>query len=174
MIMMDKKSVAAALGTAYGVELTEAVASGDISGFRALFVDGPVLVVLQNASGQEAEFTIADAPAEGEETDASVAATMTWNDFRDMATKDLKDQDYAKTETQCLGTLGDRIIMESARFNTAGEVYLEAYQLISFDSLHGKITAVELFSDPAATTLFETATSAAAANGEELDGNVAE
>ena len=155
-----KKSIAATIGQAYGVEMTKAVASGDVSGFRSLFVDGPVLVVLQNAVGEEAEFTIADASPAGEEQ-AAEGVTMTWDEFRDSAIKDLTDQDYEKTETQCLGTLGDRMIMETGRFNKSGQVYLETYQLISFNS-EGKITAVELFSDPATTTLFEAASSAPA------------
>ena len=157
-----KKSIAAAIGQAYGVEMTKAIASGDISGFRSLFVDGPVLVVLQNAAGEEAEFTIADAPAAGEGDDAAAAGvTMTWDEFKDTAIKDLTEQDYDKTETQCLGTLGDRMIMETGRFNKSGQVYLETYQLISFNG-DGKITAVELFSDPATTTLFEAASSTSA------------
>lgn len=148
-----KKSIAASIGSAYGAEITKAVTSGDISGFRALFVDGPVLVVLQNALGEEAEFTIADDAVVGEESDAPTVS-MTWEDFRLLATKDLEEQDYAKTETQCLGTLGDRMIMESGRFNSKGEISLESYQLISFNS-EGKITAVEMFSDPSTATLFE-------------------
>ncbi|GKY95666.1 hypothetical protein MPSEU_000527600 [Mayamaea pseudoterrestris] len=157
-----KKSIAASIGSAYGAEMTKAIASGDISGFRALFIDEPVLVVLQNAVGEEAEFTIADAAPEGE---IDPVVTMTWDDFRDMALKDLKDQDYSKTETQCLGTLGNRMIMESGRFDTSGNVYLETYQLISFDD-QGKITAVEIFADPAATSLFEAATASTVEKGD--------
>jgi hypothetical protein len=72
------KDVASAIGLAYGRALTEAISSSQIAGFRALFADGPVMVVLQNASGDEAEFTIADDVAVDEE---EVTTTMTWNDF---------------------------------------------------------------------------------------------
>jgi hypothetical protein len=121
----------------WGPALTKAILDGDLSTFKDLFVSEPVAVVLQNGEGTEAEFTIGD--GEG--------ATLTWGEFHELTTKDLKDQNFLKSESQCLGVLGDRLIMEVGRFNKDGEVYAEAYSLLTFNE-GGKIVAVEAFSNP--------------------------
>ena len=121
----------------WGPALTKAILDGDLSTFKELFVSEPVAVVLQNGEGAEAEFTIGD----GEE------ATLTWGEFHELTTKDLKEQNFLKSESQCLGVLGDRLIMEVGRFNKDGEVYAEAYSLLTFNE-EGKIVSVEAFSDP--------------------------
>jgi ketosteroid isomerase-like protein len=126
----------------YGPALTKAILDGDLSTFKELFVSELVDVILQNGEGVEAEFTIGD----GEE------ATLTWDVFHELTTKDLKEQSFLKSEAQCLGVLGDRMIMETGRFNKDGEVYAEAYSLLTLNK-EGKIVAFEAFSDPDAESL---------------------
>jgi ketosteroid isomerase-like protein len=126
----------------WGPALTKAILDGDLSTFKELFVSEPVAVILQNGEGVEAEFTIGD----GEE------ATLTWGEFHELTTKDLKEQRFLKSEAQCLGVLGDRMIMEIGRFNKDGEVYAEAYSLLTLNE-EGKIVAVEAFSDPEVESL---------------------
>jgi hypothetical protein len=130
----------------WGPALTKAILDGDLSTFKELFVSEPVAVVLQNGEGTEAEFTIGD----GEE------ATVTWGEFHELTTKDLKEQSFLKSESQCLGVLGDRMIMETGRFNKDGEVYAEAYSLLTFNE-EGKIVAVEAFSNPEVESLIAAA-----------------
>jgi ketosteroid isomerase-like protein len=132
----------------WGPALTKAILDGDLSAFKDLFVSEPVAVVLQNGEGAEAEFTIGD----GEE------ATLTWGEFHELTTKDLKEQSFLKSESQCLGVLGDRMIMEVGRFNKDGEVYAEAYSLLTFNE-EGKIVAVEAFSDPVVGSLMSAVSS---------------
>lgn len=133
--------------------LTKAIADRDVSCFRELFVkDEPVYIVMQTSEGDEAAFTVADDPEAG---------TLSWADFLESAAKDLESQNYAKTEAQCLGILGDRMIMEAGRFNKDGVVYLESYSLVTLDE-EGKITMFEAFTDPQASNLL----SAAALKGE--------
>lgn len=131
----------------WGPAFTKLALDGDLTDFKALFTSEPVTVVLQNAEGNEAVFTIGD---EGEET------TMSWQEFYEFSSKDLKDQDYQKTEAQCLGALGDRVLMETGRFNKSGEVYVETYCLLTLNK-DGKIIMFESFSDPQATSLFAAA-----------------
>lgn len=121
----------------WGPALTKAVKESDISAFRSLFAPGPIMVVLQNAMGEEMEFTVGD---DGE-------STLTWDEFHKTTTKDLTEQDYQKTEAQCLGVLGSRMILEVGRFNTSGEVYVETYSLLTLDE-ENKVTCFESFSDP--------------------------
>ena len=137
--MTTAKQVATDIANKWGPALTKAIITGaDLDDFQSLFVsDQPIVVVLQNAEGTESEFTIGD----GED------ATMTWMDFHELTMADAKKQDFAKVECQCLGVLGDRMIMESGRFNAAGEVYLESYSLLTVNN-EGKITAFEAFTDP--------------------------
>jgi ketosteroid isomerase-like protein len=142
-------TIATEIAAKWGPSFTKAVNDGDLSAFKDLFVkDAPVEVVLQNSAGTESEFTIGG----GSEDDAS----LTWEEFHEAATKDLKDQNYAKTETQVLGVLGNRMIMEIGRFNKDGEVYAEAYSLLTFNNA-GKILAVESFTDPQAPSLLAAA-----------------
>ena len=114
---------------------------------RSLFVaDESVSVVLQNAEGAEVHFTI------GDQDDA----TMTWQEFQETSTQDLTAQNYLKTEGQCLGVLGDRMILETGRFNKDGEVYQEVFALVTLNE-DGKITMLEAFSDVNGATLLASA-----------------
>ena len=109
----------------------------------SLFIkDEPVSVVLQDEEGGEVHFTV------GTQEDA----TISWAELIDMSSKDLKEQDYLKSESECLGVLGDRMMMETGRLNKAGEVYLEAFSLLTLDE-EGLITMVEAFSDVHSGTL---------------------
>ena len=116
----------------WGPALTKGVKEGDISDFVALFSTGLVEVVIQGSDGHEACFTIAD---DNEE------ATLDWKTFFEMSTAELKEQDYVKTESQCLGVLGPRCILEMGRFNSSGEVYAESIALLTMGRESGKIVA---------------------------------
>jgi hypothetical protein len=101
---------------------------------------------LQNAEGQEVHFTI------GTQEDAD----MSWQEFHKTTTKDLKSQDFLKTESECLGVLGDRMMMQTGRLNKAGEVYMEAFLLLTLNDA-GKITMLEAFSNVNASSLVSAA-----------------
>ena len=77
---------------------------------------------------------------------------MTWQEFRDTSTQDLAAQNYLKTESECLGVLGDRMILETGRVNKDGEVYQEVFSLVTLNA-KGKITMLEAFSDINAAAL---------------------
>ena len=141
MTVATKQEGITAIAAKWGPALTKAAKEGDMSDFRALFAP-EVEVVLQNALGEESEFVIGD----------SEECVLSWEDFHELTTKDLKEQNYLKTESQCLGVLGRRLILETGRFNTEGEVYLESYSLITVDK-DGKIVAVEAFTDPQTSSL---------------------
>lgn len=144
MATNNKKSKASEVADQWGPALTKAIIDGDLSSFKSLFVSSePVAVVLQNAEGSEAEFTIGD---EGQD------ATMTWQEFHELTRKDMEAQNYLKSESQCLGILGDRMILEIGRFNKDGEIYAESYSLLTLNA-DGKIAAVETFTDPQAESV---------------------
>ena len=131
------------IGELWGPALTKAITEDDISAFKALFVsDKLVEVVLQNAEGEEVDTTIGD----------SGDASLTWEDFKKLSKQDLEAQNYLKTESQCLGVLGDRLILEAARFNKGGEIYLESYSILTLNE-EGKVIMFEAFTDPAAAHL---------------------
>jgi hypothetical protein len=125
----------------YGPFLTKAMKGEGTELLESLFAS-PVTVVLQDSQGEEVLFTI------GSDDNAS----MTWKEFQEATSMDLKLQDYAKTESECLGVLGNRLIMEVARINTAGEAYLVAYNLVELNE-DGKIVEFESFTDLKATSL---------------------
>ena len=101
---------------------------------------------MQNTAGQEVHFTV------GDQDDAS----LTWSEFHTASTKDAKEQDYAKSVAECLGVLGDRFIMEVGRINQAGDVYMEAFLLVTLTP-EGKISMLEAFSEVNASGLLEAA-----------------
>lgn len=135
---------AAAVASKWGPALTKAVKEGDMSDYRALFGEGLTEVVIQNAKGGESCFTIGD--------DAELA-TLDWKSFLEMSTNELKEQDYVKTESQCLGVLGPRCIVEAGRFNSEGEVYQEGIAVLTLDEETGLILAYEAFCDPGMDSL---------------------
>lgn len=118
----------------------------------SLFInDEPLSVVLQNAEGSVLHFTLGD----------QEEATMSWQEFQETVTADLKAQNYQKTESECLGVLSDRMIMETGRINQANEVYQESFALIPLNK-EGKIamlkiTMLESFSDVKVASLTEKA-----------------
>lgn len=136
--------VAAEIALKWGPALTKAIKDGDHSEFKGLFVDGLVEVVIQGSDGNEACFTICD---DNEE------AALDWATFFQMSTEELKEQDYVKTESQCLGVLGPRCILEAGRFNSKGEVYQESVAVLTLGLSSGKVVAFEAFTDPGLTTL---------------------
>lgn len=137
----DYAKFAAAIAENYGPYLTKAMKGDGIEELKSMF-SSPVHVVLQNSEGDEMVFTI------GDEDNAS----MTWLEFQQVSSQDLSQQDYLQTESECLGVLGNRLILEIARLNQAGEAYLAAYALVEFND-EGKITDFESFSDLKTTTL---------------------
>lgn len=136
--------VAAGIATKWGPALTKAAKDGDTTDYRALFVAGLTEIVVQNAEGGESCFTIEDNNPE---------ATMDWKTFFDTTIAELKGQDYEKTESQCLGVLGPRCIMESGRFNTKGEIYAETMVVLTLEEETGLVCAVEVFSDAGLDTI---------------------
>ena len=136
---LNTSALAAEVVAKWGPTFTKAVKEGDISEFKALFTDGLVEVVVQGAGGREACFTIAD---DNEE------ATLDWKTFFEMSTAQLKEKDYAKTESQCLGVLGPRAILEMGQFNSKGEIFKESISLLTLGQASGKIVAFESFTDP--------------------------
>jgi hypothetical protein len=140
--------IAAQVAEKFGPAVTKAFKEGDSSDFRALFTPGIVEVVLQGVNDKEACFTVADDNPE---------ATLDWKTFIDQASAELQDQDYLKTESQCLGVLGPRCIMEQGRFNTKGEVYLEMVAVLTLN-VDGLIVAYEAFSEPLLKALTDNAT----------------
>ena len=147
MTMLKSKS--SEVAEQWGPARTKAFIDGDMTSFKSLFADKPIIVVLQNEEGSEAEFTIGD----GDE------ATLSWQDFHESTSKDLAAQNYLKSESSCLGVLGDRVLLEVCRYNKEGEVYLESYSLLTLDE-DGKVSAIESFTDPQVGSLMAAATSA--------------
>ena len=136
---LQNSKLASEVALKWGPAFTKAVKDGDISDFKSMFSTGLVEVVIQGSDGHEACFTIAD---DNEE------ATLDWKSFFEMSTAELKEQDYAKTESQCLGVLGPRCILEMGRFNSKGDVYQESISLLTLGQESGKIVAFEAFTDP--------------------------
>jgi hypothetical protein len=170
--MTSRQQQAASIADQWGPALTKAIVDKDLSEFRGLFVEqGPVVVVLQNAEGSEAVFTIVDSKETEEEEAATdnpalegrVAGSLTWEEFREASAVDLEKQSYAKTEALCLGVLGDRMMMEVGRFNTSGEIIVETYSLLTFNA-EGKVTMVETFTDPQVSSVVDMVVVAAAAS----------
>lgn len=138
------------VGEKWGKALTGAMTTGDMTEFKALFIsDEAVGVVIQSDEGTEVVMTIGD--IEG--------AILSWEEFRESSMKDLEEQGYLKTESQCLGVLGDRMILESGRFNKAGEEYMSSYSLLTLNE-EGKIMMFESFSDVQAPGLIRAASGA--------------
>lgn len=169
-----RQQQAAAIADQWGPALTKAIVDKDVSEFRGLFADDDagVVVVLQDAEGSEAVFTIVDGK-EGEEVETAnpvlegrVAGSLTWEEFREASAVDLEKQSYAKTEAVCLGVLGDRMMMEVGRFNTSGDVIVETYSLLTINA-DGKVTMVETFTDPQVASVVNKAASSAGASGED-------
>ena len=144
--------IAQEIAKQWGPALTKAFTENDLSSFQRLFdASRPVEVVLQNSVGEEAEFLIGS-------KEVSEEVTLSWEEFHQATIKDLQEQNYMKSEAQCLGVLGNRMILETGRFNNDGDVYLESYSLITFNLPDGKIVAVEAFTDPNVDSLFDAAT----------------
>jgi hypothetical protein len=141
--------------------MTEAAKGGDFEPFKSLFAEH-VYVVLQNSEGDEVEFSI------GHDAELS---TMTWEDFAASAFNGLEEQQYDKTISECLGVLGNRMILETGRLNTSGELYLTATSLVEFNG-EGKVIGFESFNpmDDAANALTEVVE--AAIEGGDATGDV--
>lgn len=81
---------------------------------------------------------------------------MTFEEFQEVSKRDLLEQEYLRTESECLGILGDRMILEAARVNKAGEIYMETFSLVTCNK-DGKIIMLEAFSDLRVASLLEKA-----------------
>ena len=81
---------------------------------------------------------------------------MTWREFHDALSQDLSAQNYIKTESECMGVLGYRMILKTGRVNKEGEVYHEVFSLLTLNEM-GKITMLEAFSDLKAANLMASA-----------------
>jgi hypothetical protein len=132
---MSAKAKGKEIADQWGPALTKGMLDGDMTAFKELFIqDEPIYTVLQDAEGHEIETSI------------GTGGELSWETFQELSSKDLKEQNFLKIEAQCLGVLGDRMLLETGRFNEAGEVYLEAYSLLTIDG-NGKVTMVEAFVD---------------------------
>jgi hypothetical protein len=125
---------AAEITEKWATYMTEAAKGGDLEPFKSLFAES-VYVILQSSEGGELEFSIGSDPE---------LATMTWEEFAANAFKDLEAQKYDKTISECLGVLGNRMILETGRLNTDGDLYLTATSLVEFNS-DGKVIGFESF-----------------------------
>ena len=139
---MSTKEKGEEIANAWGPALTKAMLEGDMTPFKELCVKGePVDMVLQGSDGVEIETSIGDSGAD-----------LTWEKFQELCSKDLEAQNFQKIEAQCLGVLGDRMILETGRFNKAGEVYMESYAIVTINS-DGKVVMFEAFVDPQMASL---------------------
>ena len=125
--------ISAQIAVDYAKHLTAAAKGGSLEPFKALFAD-TCYVVLQDSEGQEVEFSL------GEGDDCN----MTWDQFIEAAFKDLEAQKYDYTTSDCLGVLGNRMILETGRMNTDGELYMMASALVEFRE-DGKVVGWESF-----------------------------
>lgn len=126
--------IAADIAAKWATHMTSAAKGGDLGPFKALFAD-QVYVILQNSEGDEVEFSIGVDPD---------VASMTWEQFAETAFNNLEEQKYECTKSACLGVLGNRMILETGRINTDGELYLSATSLVEFNS-DGKVIGFESF-----------------------------
>lgn len=125
--------IAAEIAKAYAINVTSAGNGGPLDPLKDMF--GEVCyIILQNADGQEVEFTLGD----------TSDCTMSWDQFTDAAFKDLEAQGYASTTSNCLGVLGNRMILETGRLNKDGELYTTATALLEFNG-EGKVIGFESF-----------------------------
>jgi hypothetical protein len=129
----EKKEMAVGIAVAYAKNMTTAGKGGSLEPLKTMFTD-PAYVMLQNADGDEIEFTLGD----------SEECTMSWNEFADTALKDLEAQNYDCTTSNCLGVLSNRMILETGRVNKDGELYMMATALLEFNN-DGKIVGFESF-----------------------------
>lgn len=135
--MTSFTTTAGEIALKWGPAFTKLVMDKDDSDFLNMFDKAEaVAVVLQTADGTEAAFSIGD--VEG--------ADLTWAEFNEQSTKDLEAQNYVKTVAECLGVLGDRLILETGRINKDGEIYTSSYSLLTMNEA-GKIIMFEAFTD---------------------------
>jgi uncharacterized protein YuzE len=126
--------MAADIAVAYAKNMTTAANGGSLEPLKAMFGD-VCYIGLQNAEGQEVEFTL------GENKDD---CTMTWDEFTEAAFADLEAQNYDCTTSNCLGVLGNRMILETGRLNKEGSLYMTATSLVEFNE-EGKVIGFESF-----------------------------
>jgi uncharacterized protein YuzE len=121
------------IAIAWAKNMTSAANGGPLDPLKDMFSD-VCYIVLQSADGKEVEFTLGD----------SSDCTMGWDQFTDAAFKDLEEQRYDCTTSNCLGVLGNRMILETGRLNKDGELYTTAVSLLEFND-EGKVIGFESF-----------------------------
>jgi hypothetical protein len=116
--MPNKTNVefAAEIAKGWAKNMTTAANGGPLDPLKDMFGD-VCYIVLQNSDGKEVEFTLGD----GSE------CTMAWDQFTDAAFRDLETQRYSSTTSNCLGVLGNRMILETGRLNKDGELPLPCW-----------------------------------------------
>jgi uncharacterized protein YuzE len=129
------REMAVDIATNWAKNMTTAATGGPLDPLKGMFAD-VCYIVLQNGEGEEVEFTLGD----------SADCTMTWDQFTEVAFKDLEAQQYDCTTSNCLGVLGNRMILETGRLNKDGELYMTATSLLEFDD-EGKVIGFESFND---------------------------
>lgn len=107
--------------------------------FKALWAPGIVPFVIDK-DGTEAILAIGE---EGSEE----PITLTWEVFQELIQKDMVAAEYAKTEAECLGVLGNRMLLEVNRYNKEDELYMNAVSLLTLDA-DGLVVQCEAFGDP--------------------------
>jgi hypothetical protein len=110
----------------------------DDSDFKAMWAPGIIPVVVDK-DGAEAIIAVGD---EGDEP-----ITMTWSVFQQLLSADFAIAEFSKMEAECLGVLGNRMILEVSRINTSDEVYMTAVSILTLTE-DGLIAKTEAFSDP--------------------------
>ena len=106
--------------------------------FKAMWAPGTVYLIFDK-EGVETAVGVADELGEG--------VTMTWDTYQQLAAADFQKASYVKTEAECLGILGKRMILEVNRFNEAGEIYMTAVTLLTLNE-EGLLVTCEAFGDP--------------------------
>jgi hypothetical protein len=144
--MITYAEAAGKIADEWGPAITKVFKQNDASALKAL-CEPVVEVVVQGNSGSDgsdagggtASFTCGD------------GGSVSWEDFVELAVKDLSDQDYAYTESASLGILGNRMVLETARINQSEEMYTNNCSVLTL-SKNGKVSVMESFADLAATS----------------------
>eukprot|EP00545_Synedropsis_sp_CCMP1620_P012898 CAMPEP_0119011978 /NCGR_PEP_ID=MMETSP1176-20130426/6002_1 /TAXON_ID=265551 /ORGANISM="Synedropsis recta cf, Strain CCMP1620" /LENGTH=150 /DNA_ID=CAMNT_0006964867 /DNA_START=74 /DNA_END=526 /DNA_ORIENTATION=+ len=131
----------------WGPALTKFAKGEGEEDFKSMWVKDIIPFVIDK-DGTEATIAI------GEEGDEPI--TMTWSVFQELLAKEHSSADFSKTEAECLGVLGNRMILEVSRFNNNDEVYMNAVSILTLTE-DGLIAKTEAFGDQEAESITDTA-----------------
>jgi hypothetical protein len=136
------------LADAWGPAITKLSKEEDASALKALCAD--VVEIILPTYQEAISVTV------GDEEEGDNASTFTWNELLGLLNKDIGVHDYQRTESACLGVLGNRMILEAGRINSKDEMYMNVVSLITMND-DGKLIRFEAFADSASPALFDAA-----------------